>query len=60
MFDNIINTEVNVVDKVDDKIYKSIWDNMCKFYLLYQINSSFDNHITMSLIFNFDVTLKNI
>ena len=46
MFDNIINTEVNVVDKVDDKIYKSIWDNMCKFYLLYQINSSFDNHIT--------------
>ena len=21
---------------------------MCKFYLLYQINSSFNNHITMS------------
>ena len=55
MFDNIINTVVNVVDKVDDKIYKSIWDNMCKFYLLYQINSCFDNHITMSPTMHFNV-----
>ena len=47
MLDTIIHAEIYVIDKVDDKIYKCIKDDMItlRIYLIYQINSSFDNHI---------------
>ena len=47
MLDNIIHAEIYDIDKVDDKIYKCIKDNMItlRIYLIYQINSSFDKCI---------------
>ena len=51
MLDNIIHAEIYDIDKVDDKIYKCIKDNMITFriYLIYQINSSFDNHMNIRM-----------
>ena len=49
MLDNIIHAEIYDIDKVDDKIYKCIKDNMItlRIYLIYQINSRFDNHMNI-------------